>query len=429
MENLSIYWGEEQVGTLTRHTRGRVTFQYSSPWLCKIGRPISLSLPCQERRYPPEISTSFFENLLPENNSRTILAFNNRFDRDDTYAFLSNFGEDCAGALSIVSEDKVPDLKKGQYRDVTTRLIEVLNLLKSDPEKNQLFTAMENARLSIAGAQDKLPLYFDSDKFYLPLNSASATTHIIKPASPWFPHIQRNEAFCMDLARKTGLNVPHSRLYKVESHEIFLIERYDRITLHNEDGGQKNEDGGQKIVARIHQEDFCQALGIPARNKYEENGGPGFKECRALLDEHLFSEGTGPRMALVSLMAFNYLIGNHDAHGKNYSIIHGDKLELAPFYDLLSTQIYPGLSQKFAMAIGQTFKLDRIKKHSLIAFAKDMKIRPHKLTAIIESMIQSVTESCEPLLSEHVKKYGPSPVYDELQRVITANTKGLRAIL
>jgi len=152
MNKLSVYWGEELVGTLTRHTRGRVKFQYSDSWLSGICRPISLSLPCQAKSYPPGVST----------------------------AFLDHFGEDCAGALSILSEDKVPDLRRGQYKDVTGQLVKVLNKVKSSPANHQLFSAMDNVRLSIAGAQDKLPVYFDSGKFYLPLSSGSATTHIIK---------------------------------------------------------------------------------------------------------------------------------------------------------------------------------------------------------------------------------------------------------
>ncbi len=128
-------------------------------------------------------------------------------------------------------------------------------------------------------------------------------------------------------------------------------------------------------------------------------------------------------------MAFNYLIGNHDAHGKNYSVIHGSKLELAPFYDLLSTQVYPGLDNKFAMAIGPTFKHDRVKKHSLIAFAKDMKVRPEKLLGMMNAMLQAVSQSIDLLLSEHEKKYGASTIYEDLFVAIHKNIKRLGVLI
>jgi serine/threonine-protein kinase HipA len=408
MSRLLVYWNKGLVGTLTRHTKGRVQFRYSQGWLDKVGHSLSLSLPCREEKYSPGISTAFFENLLPEGKARFTLALNNRFDKKDTFAFLENFGEDCAGALSIIPEDEEPDFTPGQYEKIDSALIDALDKIQADPENYQLYSEMKNARLSIAGAQDKLPVSIIDEHFYLPLNSGSATTHIIKPASPYYPNIQRNEAFCMDLALSAGLRVPPSRLIQIGGHELFAIDRYDRQMADNN-------------ITRVHQEDFCQAMGIPADKKYQEKGGPGFFECRELVDEYLSDQGVEIRMNMVFIMAFNYLIGNRDAHGKNFSIIHDQKIEMAPFYDLVSTQVYPNLTNSFAMSIGKTFRYDRIKEHSLIAFAKDMKIRPRKLADLMDGMVQTVSGLYEAVLDRHEKEYGPATIYTNIFKVIKGN--------
>lgn len=404
---LLVIWNEKLVGILERHTKGKVVFQYSQNWLNNVEKPISLSLPCREGQYPPAISTAFFENLLPENNARTILAFNHRFDKKDVFAFLENFGEDCAGALSIIREESKMDFTPGQYECINTQLVEALDKIMGNPEKYTLFPEMKKARLSIAGAQDKLPVYIENDQFYLPVTSGSPTTHIIKPANAGFPDIPRNEAFCMDLAQHIGLLVPESRLMKIDNHELFVVNRYDRKKT-------------TKKVIRIHQEDFCQAMGLPADRKYQEKGGPGFLQCRLLADEFLSDSGVDVRINFAHIMIFNYLIGNHDAHGKNFSIIHEPDLKFAPFYDLLSTQVYP-LDNKFAMAIGQTYRHDRVKEHSFKQFARDMNIRPEKLYSLMEQMLQVVTKTYAPLLAEHEKKYGPSKIYNDLFEVIQDN--------
>ncbi len=155
---------------------------------------------------------------------------------------------------------------------------------------------MKNARLSIAGAQDKLPVYLDEDdRFYLPANPGSATTHIIKPVNNYFADIPRNEAFCMDLAGLSGLTTPESKLITVDNHELFIIARYDREQYKNS-------------VRRIHQEDFCQAMGLPAERKYQESGGPGFRECRQLIDEYLFAQSVEARINFAKIMIYNYII-------------------------------------------------------------------------------------------------------------------------
>lgn len=416
MSNLGVYWDQKKVGTLYPHKKGRVQFQYTPTWCNEMGYAVSLSLPCQKEKHAPGISTAFFENLLPENDARSVLAFNYRFDKKDTFSFLSHFGEDCAGALSIVPEEEEPDFTPGRYEEITQELVGALDRIKADPERHQLFPEMKKARLSIAGAQDKLPVRIDRGQYYLPSNAGSATTHIIKPASPYFVDIQRNEAFCMALAFCTDIDVPKSELLKIGSHEVFAIERYDRIVLPD------------STVARIHQEDFCQAMGYPVNRKYEEKGGPGLTHCRQILDEYVSFQGAQPRLRLINVTLFNFLIGNHDAHGKNFSIIHEKVPQFAPFYDLLSTQVYPTLEQKFAMSIGKTFRHDRIKEEAFKRFSKAMKLRPRKLAELMDMMVNRVSQSYEPLLSAHEKMYGSSDIYHHLRQVLMKNINQMAII-
>ena len=397
---------------MDRHKNGRVVFQYSQDWIKKESAPISLSLPCRKEKFAPAISTAFFENLLPESNTRTILAFRNKFDKKDTYSFLENFGEDCAGALSIIPEDQEPDFTPGQYENITQELIEVLDKMQVDPEKYKLYPEIKQAKLSLAGAQDKLPVYIKGTQVYLPKNSGSATTHIIKPIDTGFTDIPRNEAFCMELAQRSGFPIPNSKIMRIGGHELFVVDRYDRQVFNKE-------------IVRIHQEDFCQAMGYPAERKYQETGGPGFAECRELIDEYLSNEGVANRLLFIRMMVFNYIIGNHDAHGKNFSILHDDGFELAPFYDLLSTQIYP-LDNKFAMAIGQNFRLERIKDHSFELFAKDMNVRPNLLKKLTKEMCGAVEKELNGLILAHEKDYGESKIYKDLTEVIKSNIAQLQ---
>lgn len=149
-ERLKVIWNKRVVGTLNRHQQGRVVFQYSQDWIENEASPVSLSLPCRKEKFAPGISTAFFENLLPESNARTVLAFRNKFDKKDTYSFLENYGEDCAGALSIIPGDQEPDFTPGQYENITQELTEVLDKIQIDPERHKLYPEMKQAKLSLA---------------------------------------------------------------------------------------------------------------------------------------------------------------------------------------------------------------------------------------------------------------------------------------
>jgi serine/threonine-protein kinase HipA len=225
-DRLQVIWDKRVAGTLEPHKKGRVVFQYSQDWLKTNSAPVSISLPCRQEKFAPAISTAFFENLLPESNTRTLLAFHRRFDKKDTFAFLENYGEACAGALSIIPEDQEPDFTPGQYENITRLLIETLDKIRFDPARYQLYPEMKHTRLSLAGAQDKLPVYIKENQFYLPKNPGSATTHIIKPMNASFTDIQRNEALCMELAQRSDFPVPDSSIITIGGHELFVVERY-----------------------------------------------------------------------------------------------------------------------------------------------------------------------------------------------------------
>jgi serine/threonine-protein kinase HipA len=220
-------------------------------------------------------------------------------------------------------------------------LDEIFEHLKRRP----LFAGEMGIRLSLAGAQDKLAVRMIGDKLAL-MRGGAPTTHILKTLIAGREGIidsVHNEIFCLMLAERCGIPAPRAQMRYTTSEPYLLVERYDRKWQ------------GENVV-RLHQEDFCQALSVPPENKYEREGGPGISAC---LDE-IQKDSVQPiadRIAFLNTVIFNYLIGNSDAHGKNFSFLHEQgKPCLAPSYDLLSTAVYPDLSNKMAMKIGSRYE-------------------------------------------------------------------------
>ena len=212
-------------------------------------------------------------------------------------------------------------------------------------------------RLSLAGAQTKLPVVIHNGQIALP-RPEQATTHILKPPIERFAGTTENEAFAMRLARQVGLSVAEIDYRSVGDHAFLLVERYDRAA-------------GNGHIKRLHQEDFCQALGFPSVRKYAADGGPVLRDCFQLLR----SVTTRPARDVLKLFhaaIFNLIIGNADAHAKNYSLLYrDDAVEMAPLYDLLATVAYPDLSPKLAMKIARKATLDELKATDWGRFAEE----------------------------------------------------------
>lgn len=334
-ERLQVFWGPALVGHLVQEESGRLVFQYTAGWLeQERARPISLSLPLQAETHAERPTRAFFAGLLPEGDMRAAIARYLHVNERNDFALLNELGGDCAGALALLPEDRsLPNPDAWSYRTLTREeLPELLHRLRRQP-----LLAGEGLRLSLGGAQNKLPVAVIDGELAIPENGAPSS-HILKPDHTEFGGLVVNEHFCLCLAGDCGLTTARSALHGQDDHVCLLVARYDRETV-------------ESRWHRLHQEDFAQALGVSPEAKYEAEGGPGFADCVTLLRDHARVPARAVP-AFLDLFIFNVLAGNYDAHGKNYALLHASsKAELAPAYDIIDLSLYPNLSPRLAMKI------------------------------------------------------------------------------
>ena len=289
----------------------------------------------------------YFGGLLPESEeAKRAIGKNFGANPRSTFSLLRAIGHDCAGAVSFHDPEDpvVPDsLLEPKMKPLSEPELE--RHIKELPLK-PLFMGVEGLRLSLAGVQEKAAVCVLDDKIAIPLGG-TPTTHILKPSISKYPGSVQNEYLCLRTATRLGLAIPDVRMGRAGKEDYLLVERYDR-----------KFDGGKRII-RLHQEDFCQALGIPPDHKYQNEGGPSLKQCFSLVRE-LSGTPVIDLQRLLDAVIFNFLVGNHDAHGKNFSLLHHGATRLAPLYDVLSTACYPELTRKMAMKIGGEYVSDKI---------------------------------------------------------------------
>ncbi len=416
---LTVWLESKLVGDIRRAGLGHIEFQYASEWLnAPHAFPISLSLPFRHQAFDKNISTSFFDNLLPEENVRKLVADKERLPPDDVFGLLRAFGADCAGALSVLSTGKTPQSQECRYKSLSTsELSEFLD----EQVINPLGGGEKGGRLSLAGAQSKTSLLLSADippKYSRPLYGAPST-HIVKPASPLFPYLAENEVFCTLLATALGLDTQEVSLTPTLKR-AFVIRRYDR---------ELTPDGS---IRRLHQEDFCQALGIPRTQKYQSSkGGPSYAKCFALL-AHCHASENG-RLKLFQWVVFNYLTGNADAHGKNISLLYDNppKPRLAPFYDLVCTAVYPGISKNMAMKIGRKNNPDHIHWSDWLALQKAADIPQDDARQIMDGMCSALDSVLDAVINSFIELYGQEQLtlLANIAKVIRERVRHVRAAL
>jgi len=390
---LDVYLHEELVGHLVQDDDGQMSFEYLESWLAKPGAAaLSQSLPLRKERFPAKECRGFFGGILPEESKREIIARNLGISARNDYAMLEQIGGECAGAVTFIPAGQELPKRDYHYRKLDAK--ELARILRELP-KRPLLAGEKGIRLSLAGAQDKVAVRIEGEEVSLPLGGAPST-HILKPAVERFAGVVFNEALCMTLAAHMNLPTAKVETRKVEDVEYLLVERYDRkhVTIDGAPG-----------VERLHQEDFCQALNIVSELKYQKEGGPSFQQCFTLLR----NISTAPVIDLANLLdagIFNYLVGNNDAHGKNFSLVYPDKeIRLAPLYDAISTIYYPELNTDMAMRIGREYSSDKVTPKDFEQLAGDAGLAkplarrrvPELATAAIEALdkINITDKVCE----------------------------------
>ncbi len=372
---LNVFFGNEKAGALESTENRGVIFSYDEKYLQnKNSIPLSASLPLQIGEFRQKQCMPFFSGLLPEEDFRRKIADYLHISETSTLKLLEALGGECAGLVSILPEENAvsqPDLyllNAENYEPLEdSRLKDFIEKMNSRP----LIKADKNLRLSLAGAQEKLALANLDGKWYLPVNGAPST-HILKPSRTGsLSSLAQNEYICMKLAKLFGLPVPEVDLMNIAGKDIFVVERYDRI---------KKEDS----IQRIHQEDFCQALGIMSASKYQNDGGPGIADILDVIKKNCTVPALETQKFL-SYVIFNYLIGNCDSHGKNYSLLYKNKsVELAPLYDAVSTVIYPGLTDKLSMKIGNHYEIQKVTKEDFSLLAENLNIKKSVISKIFD---------------------------------------------
>lgn len=403
-EQLEVYLGDRRIGMLNR-VSGRLTFRYDRQWLDDPrSHPLSLSLPLREAPFADSETRTWFGNLLPEGDFLNAVARRLGRSTGDVFGLLVDLGGECAGAISLLPPEQ-PPIVAGRYQKLSED--ELFAMVSADSPV-PLLAGETGVRLSLAGAQNKVPVYIDDSDIHK-ATGGLATTHILKPpirAAIALPHTVQNEAFCMQLAGKLGLVVPKAQVRTVRDQSFYLVERFDR----------RNEQGR---IERLHQEDFCQALGVEANLKYEESGGPSLPAIWHLLRDHSAAPAVDGRQ-LLRWIGFNFLVGNADAHGKNIALLYGEdgSVRLAPFYDLLCTAVYPELDQRLALRLGGERRPDRLRRRHWERLAEELEIAPRAVFGELERLTRTIEKTAEALVGEFIERYGCGETMTAILEVI-----------
>lgn len=385
---LTILAGGCKMGVIEKGANERLRLIYDDDW--REGQdsyPLSLSMPLAAAEHGHGAITAFLWGLLPDNEF-VLDRWAKRFQVSprNVFALISHVGEDCAGAAQFVRPERVSDVLQAKSRvewlneaDIAVRL----RTVREDLAASRL--PGDTGQFSLAGAQAKTALLYDGKRWGVP-SGRWPTTHILKPPSLKFEGHAENELFCLRLARQFGLPAAHAQVQMFDNEKAIIVERYDRL-----------REGGR--ITRAHQEDMCQALGLPPTRKYENEGGPS---VRAIID--LIRDSSSAReedeATFLGAIVFNWLIAGTDAHAKNYSLLIGQsgRARLAPLYDVASALPYDTLNQgklKSAMKIGGEYVLKNIGVRNWRKLAAETRLSEEFVLTRAREMAQAMPGAAE----------------------------------
>lgn len=410
---LDVYLYEERVGRLWEDENLGILFQYGDRALAEPERyRLSLSLPVREEAYQ-RLGRNFFENLLPEGDAREALAAATKFDRSDVTGLLGEVGGECAGAVSLwPPRSQPPDPEAWTYQDI--HLTDVLEAVEGRAGARS--ASRLSARQSLSGVHNKLVVLRRGERLLLPAAGAPGNV-IVKRAQSAYAGITANELACLGLLEATGAPVAVASSLVINDHVMLESRRYDR---------RESSDGA---LRRLHQEDLCQATGRSPRAKYHEQGGPTFADVQTILRQNSLSP-IEDLQHLVRWMFANFLVGNCDGHAKNLSLLYEDEgIRLAPFYDVVSTDVYEGLDRTFALHVGGRGTPAAFDAYGLRKYARSVAMNPKKVRELGEETADAVESSASDVFDEVAGPTGHPPVLDRIHALVVTRLAELRGVL
>lgn len=391
---LIVLLGENIIGAVIQNKQGRLKFTYDDKWRTADGAyPLSLSMPLAAAEHGHAVIDAFIWGLLPDNEFVLAQwARKYQVSARNAFALISNVGEDCAGAVQFVRPERVDKVLGAGDGDIEwideDEIAKRLAALRADHSAWR--RPQDTGQFSLAGAQPKTALLFEGGRWGVP-SGRLPTTHILKPPTGEFDGHAENEHLCLLLAKRLGVPAASSSIMRFGDEMAIVIERYDR---------RKTNKG----IIRVHQEDVCQALGLPPTSKYQNEGGPGVADIIALLRETSTapSEDTD---TMIKAIALNWLIVGTDAHAKNYSLLigAGGRARLAPLYDVASALPYEEFDSqklKLAMKIGGEYRVRDIGKRQWAKFAGELKMDAEALLSIVFALVAGALSAIDEIAAQ-----------------------------
>lgn len=464
-----------EVGRVSR-TKGRLTFVYAPSWRQTRGAyPLSLSMPIAAPEHQHATIEPFLWGLLPDNDfvlRRWAASFH--VSPQNVFGLIARVGEDCAGAVQFLTPERHDAFQKAtnpQFDWLTEAdVAERLRILRDDASAGR--SPADVGQFSLAGAQPKTAFHFDGQRWGIP-SGRTPTTHIVKPTTPNLDGHAENEHMCLSLARALGLAAAQTEVRHFEDLAAIVVTRYDRAdtgrltaaavaraTAAAAQAAAFAADGNAALAARsaaeaaaaaadaevmgafskttpiyrVHQEDFCQALGLHPSKKYQNEGGPGPRQVVDLLRAHA-SGGTEHAIrqdtqTFVDALVYNWLIGGTDAHAKNYSVLIGGNglVRLAPLYDVASIFAYPQidpLRAKLAMKIGTSYRLRDVTWDDWRVFAEEVGLPADAVVHRARTMAEKLPDALSGEISTARKDGLDHVVLDRLSVALTDRARQL----
>jgi serine/threonine-protein kinase HipA len=377
---LDVWLGDRVVAELTMSRRQLAQLRYREDYVAERGEGalgLTVPLPVSGRRYKGELVDYWIESLLPEGEARTVLEQYFRVRRGDGFALLTAIGRDCAGAVTVTPAGEPVTAAVGELKPLTPDEVgEAVAALRQHP-----LGVDEDVRVSLGGLQSKLLLVQADGGWARPVGGMPST-HILKPDPPEFPGLVASEAFALRAAALAGLDAAEARLDTFGGRTVLVVTRFDRSL----------KDGK---LARLHQEDGCQALGIAPSGpgKYQATEDAAYyRRLATLLATHAGDRADQLRR-LGAMLTFTVAIGNTDAHLRNHAFLHGaGTLALSPAYDAAPTAEFAG-TRHLALWIGGQSLLAVVTRRYLLHELTSWGMAPDDAADVIDSTLGSLADA------------------------------------